>query len=120
MRALSRIILGLILLFTLFWLRGQFLKLHHSLVELDKLSQNGGLLSGHTKNQSTNASSSAVDDPFRAAMHAIADALVSDNIEDFATAKSALRDIRDKTVVVARTTKENTDWVPLMLPKWVP
>lgn len=119
MRALSRIIIAGLILATLLWLRGQFSKLHQSILALDRLSQDGGLLSNHVHSNNTNASSTAVEDPFRAVMHAISNTLLNGTIENLATPKSGLRDTRTKVVVVAKTAKEHTQWVARMLPKYV-
>ncbi|THZ24399.1 hypothetical protein D6C91_03311 [Aureobasidium pullulans] len=118
MRALSRIIITGLILATLLWLRGQFFKLHQSILALDRLSQDGGLLSNHVHSNNTNASSTAVEDPFRAVMHAISNTLLNGTIENLATPKSGLRDTRTKVVVVAKTAKEHTQWVARMLPNW--
>lgn len=115
MRALSRILIGGLILTTLVWLRGQFVKLHQSILEIDRLSQDGGLWS-HTHSNSGNGSTSA-EDPLRAVMNAISNSFINGTIEKLATPKSGLRDTRSKVVVVAKTAKEKTQWVSSMLPK---
>ncbi|KAG9748579.1 hypothetical protein KCU73_g7052, partial [Aureobasidium melanogenum] len=116
MRALSRILIGGLILTTLVWLRGQFVKLHQSILEIDRLSQDGGLWS-HTHPNSGNESTSA-EDPLRAVMNAISNSFINGTIEKLATPKSGLRDTRSKVVVVAKTAKEKTQWVSSMLPNW--
>jgi hypothetical protein len=116
MRALSRILIGGLILATLVWLKGQFVKLHQSILELDRLSQDGGLLS-HIHSSSSNGSSYTEEDPLRAIMNAINHSFLNGTIEKLATPKSGLRDTRSKVVVVAKTAKEKTNWVSAMLPK---
>ena len=116
MRALSRILIGGLILATLVWLRGQFVKLHQSILEIDRLSQDGGLWS-HTHPDSANGSTSTGEDPLRAVMNAISNSFINGTIEKLATPKSGLRDTRSKVVVVAKTAKEKTQWVSSMLPK---
>ena len=116
MRALSRILIGGLILATLVWLRGQFVKLHQSILELDRLSQDGGLLS-HIHSNSSNESNNAAEDPLRAVMNAINHSFLNGTIEKLATPKSGLRDTRSKVVVVVKTAKEKTQWVQTMLPK---
>jgi hypothetical protein len=116
MRALSRILIGGLILATLVWLKGQFVKLHQSILELDRLSQDGGLLS-HIHSNNSNGSDNTVDDSLRAVMNAINHSFLNGTIEKLATPKSGLRDTRSKAVVVAKTAKEKTNWVPVMLPK---
>lgn len=100
---------------TLIWLRGQFVKLHQSILEIDRLSQDGGLWS-HTHANNGNGSIST-EDPLRAVMNAISNSFINGTIEKLATPKSGLRDTRSKVVVVAKTAKEKTQWVSSMLPK---
>jgi hypothetical protein len=116
MRALSRILIGGLILTTLVWLKGQFVKLHQSILELDRLSQDGGLLS-HIHSGSSNGSSNTEEDPLTAIMNAINHSFLNGTIEKLATPKSGLRDTRSKVVVVAKTAKEKTNWVSAMLPK---
>ena len=126
MRALSRLVVTALIVFTLIWLKGQFDKLRRSILELDRLSQSGGFLSHSGNGLSSvkggastahNESNSEKDDPFMAVMHAISNSLISGTIDDLATPKSAYRDGRHKVVVVAKLMEENTEWVPLLLPK---
>lgn len=100
---------------TLVWLRNQFVKLHQSILELDRLSQDGGLWS-HRHPDSVNGTTST-EDPLRAVMNAISNSFINGTIEKLATPKSGLRDTRSKVVVVAKTAKEKTQWVSSMLPK---
>ena len=116
MRALSRILVGGLILATLVWLKGQFVKLHQSILELDRLSQDGGLLS-HIHPGGSNGSNNSVEDPLRAVMNAINHSFLNGTIEKLATPKSGLRDTRSKVVVVVKTAKERTQWVKSMLPK---
>lgn len=116
MRALSRILVGGLILATLVWLKGQFVKLHQSILELDRLSQDGGLLS-HIHSNGSNGSNNSVEDPLRAVMNAINHSFLNGTIEKLATPKSGLRDTRSKVVVVVKTAKERTQWVKSMLPK---
>ena len=116
MRALSRILIGGLILVTLVWLRGQFVKLHQSILELDRLSQDGGILN-HIHLNDGNRSSNGVEDPLRAVMNAINHSFLNGTIEKLATPKSGLRDSRSKVVVVAKTAKQKTQWVSAMLPK---
>lgn len=122
MRALYRVIVTGLILVTLVWLKGQIQRLHHSLLELDRLSKNGGILSSDAFQASrlpANESVPAKEDPLTAVLHAISDSLLTDNIDELATPKSALKDTRDKTVVVAKIKGENTEWMVPMLPKYV-
>ena len=116
MRALSRILVGGLILASLVWLKGQFVKLHQSILELDRLSQDGGLLS-HIHSNDSNSSNNEAEDPLRAVMNAINHSFLNGTIEKLATPKSGLRDTRSKVVVVAKTAKEKTSWVSKMLPK---
>jgi hypothetical protein len=116
MRALSRILIGGLILATLVWLRGQFVKLHQSILELDRLAQDGGLLS-HIHSNSGNGSNDISESTLGAVMNAINHSFLNGTIEKLATPKSGLRDTRSKVVVVAKTAKEKTQWVSIMLPK---
>ncbi|KAI5272597.1 hypothetical protein E4T47_04179 [Aureobasidium subglaciale] len=116
MRALSRMLVAGLIVATLVWLRVQFSKLHQSILALDRLSQEGGLLSSQGLSHAINSSSEM--DPLRAVMHAISNSLLNGSIEAIATSKSGLRDSRTKVVVVAKTGREKTQWVSDMLPNW--
>jgi hypothetical protein len=119
MRGLARIILAGLIIATLAWLRAQISKLHRSLLNIDRLAQDGMLFSNQLDADYTNESNSTTEDPFRAVMHAISDSLLSKSIDDLVTSKSALRDTRDKVVVVASTAEDKTKWVTNLLPKQV-
>ncbi|KAL1303240.1 hypothetical protein AAFC00_006655 [Neodothiora populina] len=118
MSRLRRLLITATTVAALFWLKLQLDKLKQAYIALEQFSELGFILPNDEALQPSSNSSDLTEDAFSAMLHALWDSLVAEPVDKFAMEKSALKDTRDKTLVVAKVEGENTKWIPFLLPNW--